>query len=715
MLGNGEVGGMSVEAVIDTDVLVVGGTAAGCSAAIAAARGGSSVVILEPTASIGGTTANGVHCFDTGTLQALSGIAEEFVRRVLEHYDSLGVDHPMLRSKSDVPWEFHVAARIWRGMISRFETIRFINGAVPIGVGMDGQKIAEVRWEPAADAFGNPAPTAMAQPNRVRAKVVIDATHEGDVAAWAGAPFDLGREARSRLEPHAGVIHTHTLGRQADNNGFLPATMLPGSTGAADDAIMAFTCRLSVRYRETDFERSLLRRPDNYDPDKYSWKPGVVSPHGNSVFGSELIPSLNGKMLFNQRYKGDDLLSGTRDFILAHPRERTAIRKRFYDHVLGFLYFIQNEGGMPQLGLAEDEYTENGHIPHILYVREGRRFRARERMTEADVTRYIAGPGPRPPRRPDSIAIGDFPIESRRCSHGVDPETGTYEGAMLARALRAPYQVPYGCLIPDGVDNLLVTTTISATHVAFCALRVEAVWTETGTAAGIAASLAARTGGCVADLPVEAIQDTMLRYDCKLTYFSDVETSHPHFVAIQWLALRGAVPSDDQYRFFPDMTATWGDLAEAAVLAFDLAVSVTGFHFEGLNPGHRAFRYAETLYDVASRAGVPLFPNMRHPFIDAPADYLRPEPRCRWLVLEADAAVTLEAATAFLERLSEALGRPSKPVGRPLSDRGSLSRGELASLMMAASSDHISIPPARLSSDHAAPDLSSAPRLKVLS
>lgn len=712
----GEVGSMSVEAVIDTDVLVIGGTAAGCSAAIAAARGGSSVIILEPTSSIGGITANGVHCFDTGTLQALSGIGEEFVRRVLEHYDSLGVDHPMLRSKSDVFWEFHVAARIWRGMISRFETIRFINGAVPVGVGMDGRKIAEVRWEPAADAFGNPASTAMARPNRVRAKVVIDATHEGDVAAWAGAPFDLGREARSRLEPHAGVIHTHTQGRQVDDNGFLPATMLPGSTGAADDAIMAFTCRLSVRYRETGFERHLLERPpDNYHPGKYSWAPGAVSPQGNSIFGSELIPSLNGKMLFNQRYKGDDLLSGTRDFILAHPRERTAIRKRFYDHVLGFLYFIQNEGGMPQLGLAEDEYVENGHIPHILYVREGRRFRARERMTEADVTPYVASPGPRPPRRPDSIAIGDWAIESRRCSDDVDPGTNTYEGSMFPRALRAPYQVPYGCLTPDGVDNLLVTTTISATHVAFCALRVEAVWTETGTAAGIAANLAARTGSHVAHLPVEAIQDTMLRCNCKLTYFSDVETSHPHFVAIQWLALRGTVPGDDQYRFFPDMTATWGDMVETAVLAFDLPVSVTGFHFEGLDPGHRAFRYAETLYDVASRAGVPLFLNMRHPLIDAPADYLRPEPRCRWLVLEADAAVTVDAATAFLERLSEALGRSSKPIGRPSSDRGPLTKGELASLMMSASSDHVPASAAPFSSDHTVPSVGSVPRLGVLS
>lgn len=278
---------------------------------------------------------------------------------------------------------------------------------------------------------------------------------------------------------------------------------------------------------------------------------------------------------------------------------------------------------MPQLGLAEDEYVDNDHIPHVLYVREGRRFRARERMTETDVSRYLASAGPRPPRRPDSIAIGDWAIESRRCRDEVDPETNSYDGSLFPRALRAPYQVPFGCLSPEGVDNLLVTTTISATHVAFCALRVEAVWTETGAAAGIAAHLAAQTGDRPAHVSVEAVQAAMVRNGFKLTYFSDVETSHPDFVGIQWLALRGFVPDDARYRFFPDRSATWGDLLEAAVIAFDLPVSVTGYHFEGLDPGQPSFRYAETLYDVASRAGVVLFPGMRKPSIDAPAGGLR--------------------------------------------------------------------------------------------
>ncbi|CAO3428333.1 hypothetical protein [Azospirillum endophyticum] len=676
---------------LEADVVVVGGTAAGCSAAIAAARSGMKVIVLEPTPTLGGVTTNGVHCFDTGSLQALSGIAEEFVDLVLRHYKQVGLVDPMLASRSDVFWEFHVAERIWRELLANHRNITVITGAVPVDVVVDRKRLGEVHWEPASDSFGNP-PGEPTQPNRVRGKVFIDASYEGDVAAWAGAPFDIGREARSAEEPHAGVIYTATHERRVDDQGFLPSTILPGSTGAMDDNIMAFTYRLSLRYLKDGSPGRLQAKPSSYDPGKYAWNSAALSADGVPTFGPDVIPTVNGKMILNRRYEGNDLLQGTREFILSHPRERTAIRQNFFDHVLGFLHFIQTEGGMPQLVLAEDEYVENNHLPYILYVREGRRFRGQVKMTEANVNPYLAGPGPRPPRQPDSIAIGDWAIESRRCNDEPSSATKTYEGSMFMRALRAPYQVPYGCLTPQGVDNLLVTTTISASHVAFCALRVEALWTETGTAAGIAAGLSIGSGCKVSEVPVSDIQEEMLQRKCKLTYFSDVETGHPDFVAIQKLALKGFVPDDERYRFLPDMAATWGDLVEAAVLCFDIPISVTGFHFEGINPGHRSFRYVESLYDLASRAGVVLFPNMRHPVIDVPADHLRPELRTRWLELQVDAPVSAVQGEAFLDLLLQSLGhssghpsdsRPGSPGSAP-APAPMLTRGALASLLVGA-------------------------------
>ena len=287
-------------------------------------------------------------------------------------------------------------------------------------------------------------------------------------------------------------------------------------------------------------------------------------------------------MLLNQREKGNDLRTGTREYILAHPRERTPVRKSFYDHIVGFLHFIQNEGGTPRLALARDEYTANGNVPLILDVREGRRFRGRTRLTEIDVNPFLAGPGQRPPLQAGSIAIGDWAIERRPCSNERDPATGAYDGAILARALRAPYQVPFGCLLPEGIDNLLVTTTVSASHVAFCALRIEAVWTATGTAAGLAAAAAFRSGCRVADVPVAWLQDQMLQRGNKLTYFSDLASDHRDMrnilLALALLALgtpTGNVQTRDRIKIggLSDMGGAMSDYAgPRSVQAARLAV-----------------------------------------------------------------------------------------------------------------------------------------------
>lgn len=388
-------------------------------------------------------------------------------------------------------------------------------------------------------------------------------------------------------------------------------------------------------------------------------------------------------MLTNQRYFGDDRLEGARDYILSHPRQRTAIRKAFMNHSAGFLYYIQTEGGMPQMGLSEDEFTDNGNMPRAPYVREGRRFHAAIRLKENDVSAYLTSPGPRPALRKDSIAIGDWTVESRRCKDEPDPETGVFDGSMFIRTLRAPYQVPMGCLLPEGVDNLSVTTTISATHIAFCALRVEAVWAQTGAAAGTAAGIAVSEKRSLADVPVRQVQSEMLSQRYKLTYFSDVESDHPFFKSIQWIALRGFRPENDaRYRFFPESSATWRDFVEAAVKAFGIPISVTGIHFDSVDPSDPAFRYVETLYDTASRVGVALFPNMQNPSIDAPADHLLPEPRQRWLTLALEDPISADTATGFLQDLRAAVGLEGA-VAPPdwLLEKSALTRAELVELL----------------------------------
>lgn len=72
------------------DIVIVGGTPGGIMAAIALARGGTSVLLLERTGHIGGLPANGLGATDIATRGATGGLFLEFIHRIRDHYH----DHP---------------------------------------------------------------------------------------------------------------------------------------------------------------------------------------------------------------------------------------------------------------------------------------------------------------------------------------------------------------------------------------------------------------------------------------------------------------------------------------------------------------------------------------------------------------------------------------------------------------------------------------------
>ena len=133
-------------------------------------------------------------------------------------------------------------------------------------------------------------------------------------------------------------------------------------------------------------------------------------------------------------------------------------------------------------------------MPYQIYVREGRRIDGARTLTEADVNPFIAGDGMRPPLQADVIAIGDWTFESQGCADEAPPGYKYPDGYLINRATRSPYQIPYGCLLPHEVENLLVCGAVSATHIAWGAVRCEAARIQIGIAAGVAAALALQTG-----------------------------------------------------------------------------------------------------------------------------------------------------------------------------------------------------------------------------
>ncbi|MCA9431399.1 MAG: FAD-dependent oxidoreductase, partial [Candidatus Omnitrophica bacterium] len=148
---------------------------------------------------------------------------------------------------------------------------------------------------------------------------------------------------------------------------------------------------------------------------------------------------------------------------------------------------------------------DNNHFPHQLYIREGRRLKGVKTLTELDVT--LDEKGENPPYPEDSIAIGEFPIDSFPVRIKQPGDDAVLEGYLsMMDNITAKYGIPYHIMIPEKVDNLIVPVAASASHVAFSTIRMEPTWMAMGQAAGTAAHLSLEAGVAPRDLEVKELQ-----------------------------------------------------------------------------------------------------------------------------------------------------------------------------------------------------------------
>jgi hypothetical protein len=267
------------------------------------------------------------------------------------------------------------------------------------------------------------------------------------------------------------------------------------------------------------------------------------------------------------------------------PEERDQVVAETLRHNLGLLYFLQNDPEVPDAlraeantwGLCQDEFVETGHIPEQLYVREARRMVGRYIFREAD-TDYAPNDA-RGRFHRDAIAMGDYGLNCHGTGHDGPRIGGKHTGEFYKPT--PPYQVPYGVILPLEVDNLLVPVAVSASHVGFCALRLEPIWAGLGQAAGVAAALAVSSPAALADVPGDAIQKRLHAAGAATIYVSDVPPGSPNFVAAQWWGARGgwhglnpppAKPGQrgrrltgQYYQAFPGHAADWDQPLSAEV------------------------------------------------------------------------------------------------------------------------------------------------------
>jgi hypothetical protein len=200
-------------------------------------------------------------------------------------------------------------------------------------------------------------------------------------------------------------------------------------------------------------------------------------------------------------------------------------------------------------GLAKDEFVDNQNFPKEMYVREARRIVGRYIFTEQDAS--LSSSFERTPIQKDSIAIADWPMDSHECTMNRQPGS-LYDGKVLLSEKTRPSQIPYRCLLPKGIDNLMVTVCLSATHVSFGTIRVEPTLIQLGEVAGFASLISKEQDTNVAQLETDYLQIQLVENGFEISFFNDVDIDNLNnqSISIHFLCTKG---------FFTDYNARAND------------------------------------------------------------------------------------------------------------------------------------------------------------
>src|SRR5688572_17735024 len=320
------------------DVVVYGGTASGVIAAVAAAREGSSVVLLEPGNHLGGMVSGGLGATDAGRSETIGGVAGEFFTRLGKHY---GKDGPTWRHEPSVAEATFRAMAEEAGVTVHFEhRLREKDG-----VEKRGGRIVVVHTEAGGTFAG---------------KSFIDATYEGDLMAQAGVAYRVGREAQSEYgEPHAGVRAPRFSEPNGayDEHGLLPGVRTGeiGQLGAADGKTQAYNFRLCLTRDPAN--RVAIVKPDRYDPRMYTPLARQLERSKDDAGFTRLVSIAqlaNGKTdVNNVGALSTDFLNASWDYPEASYARRAEIWQAHKDYVHGLLYFLANDERVPEKIRAE--------------------------------------------------------------------------------------------------------------------------------------------------------------------------------------------------------------------------------------------------------------------------------------------------------------------------------------------------------------------------
>ena len=492
---------------------MLGGSEAGFTAAIQAARLGNKVILIVPTGHPGGMVVEGLgKDIRFGSARVIGGIAREFYEKVEAYYgQKADFENPKWYSK----YEPSVAEAVIEQMLKNEDNITLIRNTrirEKNGVVKNENRVEKV---------------ILKNGSEIKAKVFVDASIEGHLLHFAGITTETIREGNEKYgENLNGVQEVNTFKQftvkvdpyiiEGDSTSGLIPTIQAGELGNHGDPshyIQGFCFRMCLTKDEQN--RLPINKPEDYVPERYEiyrrylkeggqlFKPEANRHNGKTDIGSwhDLSANLYGE---NWEYPEGDYEK--QDSIIQYHRSFT----------LGLLWFLQNDESVDSLtranwegwGLPKDEFTDNGNWPRRLYIRSGRRMVSEYVITEHNVDIKVKD------TVSDPIAIAWWPPDVHHARRIVRDGKAYNEGFTHVEndGTWKPFKISFQATVPkkDECSNVLTPTCLSSSYVGYGSIRIVPTFMIMGQSVGAAAAIAVSENVDVQDIPYSELEKVLL-------------------------------------------------------------------------------------------------------------------------------------------------------------------------------------------------------------